>query len=101
MYSVLLTSAVVCVILMSITCCCSVPLVRPLNLIVDTESIRPTSVRLFWDKVDTSPDQIRGFFRGYRVSELLLLVHWTLVITRFNIMRILGYNTVEVMDSNF
>jgi len=49
----------------------AVPLVRPVTVMVDVDSIRSTSARLFWRKVDLSPDKVRGFFRGYRVSVLL------------------------------
>ena len=37
---------------------------------MDQDSIRPTSVRLFWGKIDLNPDLVRGFFRGYRVRLL-------------------------------
>lgn len=45
-----------------------VPLVRPVTVMVDVDSIRSTSARLFWRKVDLSPDKVRGFFRGYRMQ---------------------------------
>jgi len=56
---------------MLLTCCClscaAVPLVRPLNVIVEPGSVTATTCRLFWDKLDLVPDKVRGFFRGYRV----------------------------------
>lgn len=35
---------------------------------VDPDSITSTEAILQWTQVDTDPDVIRGFFRGYRVS---------------------------------
>ena len=62
-------------------------------MMVDVESIRSTSVRLFWEKIDTSPDQIRGFFRGYRVSVLnvfYVIIILVIVILRTVLMMLLS-----------
>lgn len=36
------------------------------------ETLKATGVNLTWTQIDTSPDQVRGYFRGYRVSCRLL-----------------------------
>jgi len=56
-----------------VLCAVLVPLVRPDNVLVDMDSLRSTSVRLFWNKINLTPDKVRGFFRGYRVSMCALL----------------------------
>ena len=44
-----------------------VPLVKPTNVQVNSDSITGTSATITWTHVETSPSSILGFFRGYRV----------------------------------
>ena len=44
------------------------PLVKPNDVAVRLESITATTAEITWTSVDTSPEMVRGFFRGYRVS---------------------------------
>ena len=46
----------------------TVPLVKPNDVAVRLESITATTAEITWTSVDTSPEMVRGFFRGYRVS---------------------------------
>ncbi|KAI0242502.1 Neuroglian [Lamellibrachia satsuma] len=45
-----------------------VPLVKPDDVGVHDGSITATTAEITWTPVDTSPEMIRGFFRGYRVQ---------------------------------
>lgn len=45
----------------------SEPRVAPVDVTIVPESIGSDNVLLTWTQVDTSPEEIRGFFRGYRV----------------------------------
>lgn len=40
----------------------------PSDVYVIPESIKATSAKLTWTQVDTDPENIRGFFRGYRIQ---------------------------------
>lgn len=44
------------------------PLVSPNDVTYVEETLRSTTVNLTWTEINTSPDQVRGFFRGYRVE---------------------------------
>jgi len=46
----------------------AVPLVTPENFHLVSDSLNSTNAMFRWEPVDTSPDNIRGFFRGYQVS---------------------------------
>ena len=43
------------------------PLAAATNVYVNEASINSSSVELFWDPVDESVENVRGFFRGYQV----------------------------------
>jgi len=42
--------------------------VKPENVMVDYSTITPTTARIYWPNIDTSPEKVRGFFRGYRIQ---------------------------------
>lgn len=44
------------------------PLDPPTDVMLDPDSVTSTSVMLTWPQVDTDPERIRGFFRGYRIQ---------------------------------
>jgi len=44
-----------------------VPLVAPYDVVVVPDSVKATQAVIEWTHVDTDPEVIRGFFRGYRV----------------------------------
>ncbi|CAH1783792.1 unnamed protein product [Owenia fusiformis] len=44
------------------------PLVAPQNFNYDESTLTATECTFTWDQVDTSPSQIRGYFRGYRIQ---------------------------------
>ena len=48
----------------------TVPLVKPNDVAVFESSIGATTANITWTAVDTSPERLRGFFRGYRVSQM-------------------------------
>ena len=45
-----------------------VPEVAPSDVRVDADSVTDTEVTVQWIHVDTSPQAINGYFRGYRVK---------------------------------
>jgi len=50
-------------------CLCAEPTVVPNNFrLVGNEPYNGTFAEFAWDSVDSSPERVRGFFRGYRVS---------------------------------
>ena len=51
-------------------CVIAVPLVYPTDVTYDPDSLKATDILLTWTQVDTSAERIRGFFRGYRVSDI-------------------------------
>ena len=59
------------------------PLVAPTDVTVVRGSVKGTKSMLTWTPVDPDPDQIRGFFRGYRVSvtPYITLAQWKLSTT--------------------
>jgi len=59
-----LNDVCVCVLL----CACSEPLDPPENFRLLGEPYNGTFAEFAWDSVDTSPERVQGFFRGYRVS---------------------------------
>lgn len=46
---------------------CAEPETTPNDVVVVPDSITDTEAILKWTQVDTNPDLIHGFFRGYRV----------------------------------
>ena len=45
-----------------------VPQYAPTDVVVDQDSVTDTEADLTFSAIDESPEAIRGFFRGYRVS---------------------------------
>ena len=45
----------------------SVPRAIPMNVQVDPGSVKATIADIDWTHVDTSPEEVRGFFKGYKV----------------------------------
>jgi len=45
-----------------------VPLVAPTDVAYDDTTLTSTKVDVTWTQVDMSPENIRGFFRGYRIQ---------------------------------
>ncbi len=44
------------------------PLNYPNDVYIDQDSVTGTAAMIQWTQVNTEPDQIRGFFRGYRIQ---------------------------------
>jgi len=47
---------------------CIEPMDAPTNFALIGDPYNGTFAEFVWDSVDTSPERVQGFFRGYRVS---------------------------------
>jgi hypothetical protein len=53
-------------------CRCAVPAVAPSDIQVVPGTVTATTAQLVWTNIDLSPDALHGYFRGFRVSFIIV-----------------------------